>query len=101
MQSRSLSRLDPHERHSSILVASWISSLLYMLVIREAIRYFSSFKGDSLQVKLFVLAATLIDGVSMIAIYADVYMVSSYETRALPGHILIDALQYTITHWGQ
>lgn len=46
-----------------------------MLVLRETFRYFSTSERDSLQTKIFVLLAVLTDGVSLVAIFADVYMV--------------------------
>ncbi|PBK68945.1 hypothetical protein ARMSODRAFT_200918 [Armillaria solidipes] len=65
----------------SILIGTWVSSLLFMLIIQETIRYYRSFKRDSLVLKTFVGVAITVDAVSLIADYADVYL-------------------YTISHWG-
>ncbi|KAK0203558.1 hypothetical protein DFS33DRAFT_1383804 [Desarmillaria ectypa] len=66
----------------SILIGTWVSSLLFMLIIQETIKYYRSFKRDSLVLKTFVGVAITVDAVSLIADYADVYL-------------------YTITHWGK
>ncbi|KAK0192817.1 hypothetical protein F5146DRAFT_1136639 [Armillaria mellea] len=65
----------------SILIGSWVSSLLFMLIIQETIRYYRSFRRDSLILKTFVGVAITVDAVSLTADYADVYL-------------------YTISHWG-
>ncbi|KAF9043508.1 hypothetical protein BDZ89DRAFT_1059418 [Hymenopellis radicata] len=57
----------------SILIGSWISAMLFMLILRETITYYSSFKSDALAVKIFVALAVIVDTAS---------------------------LAYTITHWG-
>ncbi|KAF8916491.1 hypothetical protein CPB85DRAFT_1432170 [Mucidula mucida] len=65
----------------SILISSWICSLLFMLVIRETIRYYTSFQSDALGLKIFVAVAVAVDAASLVADYSDVYL-------------------YTIVHWG-
>ncbi|KAF9043520.1 hypothetical protein BDZ89DRAFT_1059431 [Hymenopellis radicata] len=66
----------------SVLIGSWIASMLYMLIIRETISYYTSFgKSDALKTKIFVAWAVLVDTVSLCADYADVYL-------------------YTVSHWG-
>ncbi|KAF9018776.1 hypothetical protein BDZ89DRAFT_1073546 [Hymenopellis radicata] len=65
----------------SILIGTWISSMLFMLIIRETITYYTSFKSDALGVKIFVALAVLVDTVSLSGDFAEVYL-------------------YTISHWG-
>ncbi|KAF9043503.1 hypothetical protein BDZ89DRAFT_1128215 [Hymenopellis radicata] len=65
----------------SIVISSWISSMLFMLVIREMIRYYASFQNDALGLKIFVAVAVTVDTTSLIADYADVYL-------------------NTVSHWG-
>ncbi|KAF9040184.1 hypothetical protein BDZ89DRAFT_1060592 [Hymenopellis radicata] len=64
----------------SILIGTWISSMLFMLIIRETITYYTS-KSDALGVKIFVALAVLVDTVSLSGDFAEVYL-------------------YTISHWG-
>lgn len=65
----------PTDLHSSILISSWICSLLFMLVIRETIRYYTSFQSDALGLKIFVAVAVAVDAASLVADYSDVYLV--------------------------
>ncbi|KAF9023274.1 hypothetical protein BDZ89DRAFT_1162836 [Hymenopellis radicata] len=65
----------------SILIGSWISSMLFMLIITKTITYYTSFKSDALRLKLFVAFAVTVDTLSLIGDYADVYL-------------------YTVSHWG-
>ncbi|KAF9031233.1 hypothetical protein BDZ89DRAFT_984848, partial [Hymenopellis radicata] len=65
----------------SVLIGSWISSMLFMLIILKTITYYSSLKSDSLRLKIFVAFAVTVDTVSLCGDYADVYL-------------------YTVSHWG-
>lgn len=49
-----------------------------MLIIQETIRYYRSFRRDSLVLKTFVGVAITVDAVSLIADYADVYLVRHF-----------------------
>ncbi len=69
---------DPLAPKSSILIGTWVSSLLFMLIIQETIRYYRSFRRDSLVLKTFVGVAITVDAVSLIADYADVYLVRHF-----------------------
>ncbi|KAE9398992.1 hypothetical protein BT96DRAFT_939790 [Gymnopus androsaceus JB14] len=66
---------------STILIGTWIGSVLFAIVIREAYYYFKNFRRDSLFLKSYVACVVICDTVSLAADYADVYLNS-------------------VTHWG-
>ncbi|KAK7442061.1 hypothetical protein VKT23_016337 [Stygiomarasmius scandens] len=69
------------ESLGSILIATWVGTILSTHVAREAVHYFKSYPGDKIALKLLVSVALFTGLILQIASYADVYM-------------------YTITHWG-
>ncbi|KAJ7302900.1 hypothetical protein DFH08DRAFT_904619, partial [Mycena albidolilacea] len=64
-----------------LLVATWVSSLLYMSEFYQGLYYFRHFKKDDWKLKTLVTVALLVDAVSIVADYSSVYL-------------------YTITHAG-
>ncbi|KAL0575047.1 hypothetical protein V5O48_006920 [Marasmius crinis-equi] len=60
----------------SVMISTWVCSMLEMLIIRDTIYYYTSYKKDSLALKAFVGTVVLVDFVSLISDYADVYLLS-------------------------
>ncbi|KAF9258262.1 hypothetical protein L218DRAFT_1005190 [Marasmius fiardii PR-910] len=65
----------------ALLVGSWLSSLLEVLIIKGTIEYFDNYPKDPSWKKVFIGVTVVVDFVSLIAAYATVYLV-------------------TVTHWG-
>jgi len=83
---------------SSILIATWVGTILSTHVAREAVHYFKSYPGDKIALKLLVSVALFTGLILQIASYADVYMVCNCILVYLTSILTIG--QYTITHWG-
>ncbi|KIK61861.1 hypothetical protein GYMLUDRAFT_243031 [Collybiopsis luxurians FD-317 M1] len=58
----------------TILLGTWVCSMLYAEVLRDTWFYFKNFPKDSLFLKALVAATVLCDSVSLAADYADVYL---------------------------
>ncbi|KAF9263016.1 hypothetical protein L218DRAFT_1000246 [Marasmius fiardii PR-910] len=59
---------------SSLLIGSWISSLLEVLIIKGTIQYFINYPNDPLWKKALIGVTFVVDFVSLIAAYATVYL---------------------------
>lgn len=70
--------------HSTILLGTWVCSMLFALVTKEAWFYFKNFTQDSWVLKGLVIVTLCSDTVSLTADYADVYLVRILD----PGHSL-------------
>ncbi|KAJ6568896.1 hypothetical protein B0H19DRAFT_1134165 [Mycena capillaripes] len=65
-----------------LLIATWVSSLLWLFEITQGFYYFRHFKQDNWKLKTLVTVALFVDGLSTIGDYICVYL-------------------YTITHVGE
>jgi len=72
------------------LVASWVNSLLHMLVLSLAWDYFNAFSRDSRLLQAGVVACLVADTVSTVSGYALVYhyIITNFGQR--PGNIIIE-----------
>ncbi|KAJ7877903.1 hypothetical protein B0H14DRAFT_3780686 [Mycena olivaceomarginata] len=62
------------DRFGSILIGSWLSSMLYALVVTQAYQYFRLFPTDAMYRKGLVLSTLFFCTVALVADYANVYM---------------------------
>ncbi|KAJ7356970.1 hypothetical protein DFH08DRAFT_469958 [Mycena albidolilacea] len=58
----------------SILIGSWLTSMLYGLVVHQAFQYFQMYPNDRLSRKGLVLASIFFCTVGLVADFADVYL---------------------------
>ncbi|KAJ7149201.1 hypothetical protein C8R43DRAFT_1007463 [Mycena crocata] len=58
----------------TILIGTWLASLLYGIAVAQAVRYFKAFPNDSLARKGLVYASLLFCLVALVGDYADVYL---------------------------
>ncbi|KAK1231446.1 hypothetical protein PQX77_005426 [Marasmius sp. AFHP31] len=57
----------------SILISTWVCSMLEMLILTDTYYYYSHYKKDSLALKVFIGTVVLVDFVSLMTDFADVY----------------------------
>ncbi|KIK56839.1 hypothetical protein GYMLUDRAFT_75909 [Collybiopsis luxurians FD-317 M1] len=65
----------------TVLIGTWVCSMLYAVILRETWSYFKNYPRDSLGLKLLVAVTVLCDTIALAATYATVYL-------------------YTVSHWG-
>ncbi|KAJ7309298.1 hypothetical protein DFH08DRAFT_1049941 [Mycena albidolilacea] len=58
----------------SMLIGSWLSSILYALVVTQAYRYFLLYPMDVMYRKILVLSTVFFCTVALVADYANVYL---------------------------
>ncbi|KAL0563533.1 hypothetical protein V5O48_018533 [Marasmius crinis-equi] len=58
----------------SVLIATWICSMLEMVVIKDTIYYYTHFQADHILLKLFVGLVVIVDFVALVASYGQVYL---------------------------
>jgi hypothetical protein len=68
----------------SILIGSWLASILAGLVLNQAYRYFAMYPKDPISRKAIVVCSMLFCGAALIADYATVYLVRISVHLALP-----------------
>ncbi|KAG7085521.1 hypothetical protein E1B28_003081 [Marasmius oreades] len=59
----------------ALLIGTWVSSLLEMLIITNTIEYYTNFPKDSLFKKIFIGAVVVVDFISLVSAYITVYLV--------------------------
>ena len=61
--------------NSSVLIASWLCSILEALIIRNVYHYFNRYKSDHILLKLLVAFTTAVGMTVTMSGYAHLYMV--------------------------
>lgn len=85
-----------HDVFGTLLVGTWISSMVLAVEIRQAFRYFALFDQDRLWIRGLVVSMLSIDLMGACAACGLAYRVSNWTTMKLCAH----SQQYLVVGWG-
>lgn len=67
------------------LIASWANAMLWTIEMKQALRFFVTYKHDGPLLRIMVAGLLLVDSFGSITVFANAYLVSPFPLRRLSG----------------